>query len=268
MIEIGEVRTLKIEEFSIAFDAMKHGKPEFAYGADSFRLGPVLGQGGTKSVYNARISGEQVALALPNTVDNSVRAAQKWQEELHEPPVTDAIRKLGLKVNDRCAVTQISVDGITFPAITFTRYADLAIEVRDHKNISSSAVKADIFAETPTLDSFIDDSRNLAHETAELIKNDVILGGDSINLGIDEKGLHLFLNDLAHATFAKLSEEDTEIYAARLSMWAVNAIYGGLSHEEYNKHREFFEGDAFDFRHGQAYKQFTSIVLAEAGISS
>lgn len=116
--------------------------------------------------------------------------------------------------------------------------------------------------------SFIEASRGLAHDTAALVKHSVLLGGDSFNLARNESGLHLFLNDLAHAEFEDLSEEDAEGYAGRASMRAVEALLSGLSWEEYDRHRDFFDGDSFHFRHGQAYKQFTDIVLAEAGISS
>lgn len=120
---------------------MKQCKPQLAHGNDSFILGRVLGQGGTKRVYDAQLSGEHVALALPNTVDGTARAAQKWQEALRELSVTDVVRELGFMVNTRCEVTPITVAGTSFPAITLTRYADLPVEVRDHKNSHSSVVK-------------------------------------------------------------------------------------------------------------------------------
>ena len=170
-------------------------------------------------------------------------------------------------VNTRCEVTPISVDGTLFPAITLTRYADLPVEVRDHKNPSSS-IEGDIFAKTPTLGDFIEASRGLAHDTAALVRHGVLLGGDLFNLERDQYGLHLFLNDLANAKIGNLREEAAAAYAAQASMWAVGALLNGLSWEEYKRHRDFFDGDAFHFLYGQAYKQFTDIVLAEAGISS
>jgi hypothetical protein len=268
MRELAPVQTLDQETFAIAFDAMEQGEPQLAHNGDRFRLGRILGQGGTKSVYDAQLSGEQLALALPNTVDGTAKAAQKWQDALREPPVTDVVRELGFLVNTRCDVTPITVDGTIFPAITLNRYADLPVEVRDRKNSSSSVVKGDIFPNTPTLGSFVEASRGLAHDTARLVGHGVLLGGDSFNLGRGENGLHLFLNDLAHTEFEDLNEEDAADYARRASMRAVDALLSGLSRKEYDRYRDFFDGDAFHFRHGQAYKQFTDIVLAEAGISS
>jgi len=268
MRELAPVQTLDQEAFTIAFDAMKQGKPQFTHGDDSFRLGRELGKGGTKSVYDAQLSGEQLALALSNTVDGTTRAAQKWQKALREPPVTDVVRELGFLVNTHCKVTPITVDGTSFPAITLTRYADLPLEVRDRKNPSSSVVRGDIFTKTPTLGSFIEATRGLAQDTAKVVGQGVFLEGDSFNLGRDDNGLHLFLNDLSNAQFRDSNEEDATKYAEYASSRAVEALISGLSWEEYGKHRDFFDGDAFHFLHGQAYKQFTDIVLAEAGISS
>jgi len=267
MRELAPVQSLDQEAFAVAFDALKH-RPQFSHGDVVFRLGKALGHGGTKSVYDARISGTPLALALPNTVDGRARAAQKWQEALREPPVTDVVRALGFLVNTRCEVTPINIDGTTFPALTMTRYADLPIEVRDRKNPHSSVVKSAIFSDTLTLGSFMESSQGLVQDTAALVKHGIILEADSFNLGRENKELRLFFNDLANAKFEELSEEDAARYAGQASMRAIQALQRGLTWEEYGKHSEFLESDAFHFQHGQAYKDFTDLVLVEAGISS
>ncbi len=268
MRELTPTPTLDHDAFAVTFEAMKQGNPQLSHRGVSFELGRVLGEGGTKTVYDTRIFDEPLALALPNKEDGVVKAAQKWQEALREPSATDVVRSLGFFVNTRCEVTQIGVNGTTFPAITLTRYSDLAIEVRDHKNARSSVVKGDIFTEPPTLDSFIETSRGVARETAALIEHGVLVCRDSVNIGRDDNGLHLFLNDLAKTEFEDLNEQDAAHYADRASKWAIGAILGGLSWQEYDKYSNFFDGDDFHFLHGQAFDRFTDIVRADAGISS
>jgi hypothetical protein len=171
-------------------------------------------------------------------------------------------------VNNRCDVETIGVDSTEFPAIVLTRYQDLAVEVRDRKNPSSSVVKGNIFPPVLDLGCLIEHSQGLIADTAKLVTHGVSVGGDSFNLCRDSEGLRLYLNDLSTAGFEELNEQDAAVYASQAAQYALDALLGGLSWEEYQLHKEFLDGDDFRFERGKAYIEFTENVLAEAGISS
>lgn len=267
MRELASPQPLDRESFEAVFAAMQGGDLTLTHNDKRLHLGPVLGRGGTKTVYATTVAGEKRALALPNIVDGSQTAARKWQNALREPEATEIIRRLGLLVNPCCEITPITIAGTPFSAITSTPYADLPFEVCDTKNPNSSTMRGDIFPTTPTLGSFMEASLGIAQDAAKLVKNGIVLGGDAFNVArTPADGLRLFLNDLSDATLE--GEKYAKEYAIRTSARALEALLCGLPAEEYERHAHVFDGPDFGSPGSRVFKDFAAVVLAEAGISS
>lgn len=55
---------------------------------DRFIISGLLGEGGSKTVFDAIINGKRRALAIPNSIDDPNAQAEKWNSVLQENPKT------------------------------------------------------------------------------------------------------------------------------------------------------------------------------------
>jgi len=183
-----------------------------------------LGQGGSKTVYDAIIDLEPIALALPNSTDDLNTVKKKWSEVLKEPENTKLVEGLGICTNS-CDIFPVEIGGIQFPALRSKRYQDLPYKVIDRKNPNSSTVNGAVIPNqglneenvAKMLESTLDD-------VVTLVDNGLAINADALNLCVDQNGkIRLFLCDLGSGLMEyKINKKPSEI--DRVSQWYVSWI--------------------------------------------
>ncbi|HSX06484.1 MAG TPA: hypothetical protein VLG92_02085 [Candidatus Saccharimonadia bacterium] len=241
--------------------AIRSGNFQVTLDDTAVNIQGTLGSGGTKTAYDVSINGEAFALALPNTVDDTGIALDKWEVALREPQATDRMREMGFIVNPICEVLPATINGVTFPAIKMTRYQDMPIQIRDGKNGNSSIIEDDLLPSDIRKGSFMDRTSGIRGDIAALIKNNVSIGRDSFNICVVDGQMRLYFNDLAQAKFEPIDNERVEEYAEFYSKLAVGTIMNGMSYEEFQCHQGFFN-EYFGFR-GEGYGAFSGLVMDE-----
>ncbi len=172
----------------------------------------VLGKGGSKSVYDAEWNGNRFALALPNVVDSANGAFGKWTRTLTEPYKTALIRDISLCTNTFCDAVPAIVNNVEIPVVAMTRYEDLPYKVIDTKRRESSTQKSVVYPIGGlTVENFLSLFTTVVDDCVTLLKNGVMLHGDSINVCMDETGcMRLYLNDLGEGMSQKDEEKNRE----------------------------------------------------------
>ena len=256
------LHTLDPASFDACLGSIRSGNFQISQDDTPIEIYGKLGSGGgTKTVYDASLDAERFALALPNTTDGTETALAKWRVALHEPNVTDTMRDMGFVVNPTCEVMPVNISGTPFPAIRMTRFQDMPIQVRDGKNHSASVIESDIFAGSLELTSFMDRTADIRSDIIALIRSGVSIGRDSFNVCLIDGQLRLFFNDLASAKFGPVDSERREEYADFYSKFAIGAIKNGMSHDEFQHNKNFFD-EHFGFQ-GSGYEEFLRPIMAE-----
>ena len=228
-------------------DSMRKGQLEVTHEEDSLEVGKRLGEGGTKTVYEAVIGDSPFALAVPNIVDGVEVMTQKWKVVLQEPANTERVRGMELFANPTCEALPVSINGVSFTAIQMARYQDLPYQVMDGKNSRSSTVTGDVLPIELTGDSFEEYFGSIVPDVQSLINNGVWVGIDSLNICLVDGKPRIFLSDLGGAEFEEIPEETRARVAERYVSNAFSAFLNGLTEAEYQKHKEFFDGEPFEF---------------------
>ena len=70
--------------------------PEISVAGENLSIMGKLGEGGTKSVYEAVLNGANVAISVPNFIDSRETRDQKWSEVKKEPERTAFLKEKGL----------------------------------------------------------------------------------------------------------------------------------------------------------------------------
>lgn len=228
-------------------DSMQKRQLEVKHAGTSLEIGQKLGSGGTKTVYEANIESKPFALALPNVVDGVDKMIQKWQVALCEPENTARVRALGLLANPIYEALPIDINGVPFTAFKMTRYQDLPFQIMDGKNSNSSTVQGNVLPVELDDVTFEEFFGNITDDVNSMILNGLRVGLDSVNICIVNDIPRIFLSDLGNAQFEPFSQEDMPAQAERYVSYALSAFQNGLTEEEYQRHKAFFDSEPFKF---------------------
>jgi len=239
---------------------MRDGKHDIKVNGEPVEVIRPLGAGGTKKVFDVALGGNRVALALPNDVDGVIRMKQKWENIMHEPENTNRVRALGIPTNTVCETVPITLNGVPFDALRLTRYEDLPFQVLDGKNRLSTEYAGSVLPEQLDSESFQALFGGIVTDTATLISNGVHLGRDSFNVCVVDNGLRLFLNDLGSARFEPFEPGEIDHVSQQYTISTLDAFVNGLNEEEYQRHKGFLDGKAFEFNNPDKM----SVILARA----
>jgi hypothetical protein len=256
-----------IENFHQALAEIKKGDFRLSDGQNPVMISGILGEGGSKTVYDVKIGEDDIALALPNITDNTVIAERKWNNVLQEPDKTTAVRESGLRTNTVCSTKTIEINGVAFPALIMTRYQDLPFEVRDSKNRRSSILKTRMIPEEGvTIDQLLSLFGGISADIESLVRNGIHLGKDSFSISVDGEGVRLYLNDLGNSKIEPFSKKDIPNVCDAYVRYAVIAFIESLSDEEYDGSKELLSeisGLKNNFE-----KKLTARILANIGDQS
>lgn len=228
-------------------DSMRKGQLEVAYQGTQLEMGKRLGEGGTKTVYEAVIGDGHFALGFPNTVDGVERMSQKWKVALQEPDKTARVREMGLFANPICEALPVDINGVPFTVIKMARYQDLPYQIMDGKDSRASTVKSEVLPSEIDRISFESYFESVIPDVQTLITNGVRVGVDSLNVCLVDGKPRIFLSDLGSADFEDIPEEARPRVAERYVGNLFSAFLNGLTEAEYQKHKSFFDGEHFRF---------------------
>jgi hypothetical protein len=226
-------------------DSMRKGQLEATHDGTSLEIGRKLGEGGTKTVYEAVINSNPFALAFPNATDGVQIMTQKWKVALQEPANTDKIKAIGLFLNPICEVMKVNINGAPFPILKMARYQDLPFQIMDGKNPRSSTVDTEILPKQLDDATFEEYFSSILPDLQSLIQNGVRVGIDSVNICIVDGKPRIFLSDLGNAEFELIPRETMSKISEKYVMFASGAFLNGLTETEYQKHKVFFDGETF-----------------------
>lgn len=228
-------------------DSMRKGQLDITHEGTNLEVNKKLGNGGTKTVYEAVNNGSVFALALPNTVDGVERMTKKWNVALQEPTNTERVRSLGLLANHTCVPLSVNINGVPFTALQMTRYQDLPFPIMDGKNVTSSTVTGDILPADVNDSKFEEYFGKIIPDIRVMIQNGIQVGRDSINICLVNGEPRIFLSDLGNAQFESFTEEQRQPVSERYISFALSAFQNCLTESEYQKHKVFFESEPFKF---------------------
>lgn len=228
-------------------ESVDKGQLEVYFENNPVTISKKLGEGGTKRVYDATIDGEFFALAISNVVDGAEKMMRKWSLVRQEPSNTDRVRVIGLFTNPICELIPVSINGVPFTALKMKRNQDLPFQIMDGKNFHHSTNTDDILSEQLNIYQFEDYFEGIVDDIKMLLQNGVRLDIDSINICIVDGKPRIYLSDLGPAVFKPFSNDEISSVAENYVMFAVGAFLNGLTELEFQRHRVFFEGEAFDF---------------------
>jgi hypothetical protein len=244
-------------------ESLRRGKFDLKSGDKQIILAKSLGTGGTKTVYDAAIDNQHFALALPNTVDSVGIMESKWTIVMQEPHNTERVRILGINTNPVCETIDLSVNAIPFKGLRMMRYQDLPFQIIDGKNPSSSTIEQPLLPQQLTEHSFRSLFSGIQSDIAILIRNGVQLGADSFNLCVTDNGLRIYLNDLGSTEFSRFLPNELHDVCGTYIRTAISALINGLSETEFQKHKAFFEGNAFKLNNQNRISNIMSNTLYE-----
>lgn len=154
-----------------------------------------LGEGGTKSVYEAVLNGTNVAISIPNFIDSREIRAQKWSEVKREPERTAFLKEKGLLVNPLCETRSFIVNGEETECLVQMPFSQLPFKVFDGKDGSSTWDNGPLdFIESPK--GILKSLELVAQDIRTLVKSGILLNHDSLSFGIDGQEVRLYLFDL------------------------------------------------------------------------
>ena len=99
-----------------------------------FIISGLLGEGGSKTVFDTVINGKRRALAIPNSIDDPDTQAEKWNSVLQEPENAKLLSELGLLTVPEYEIITTTINGRELPALSMTPFSDLPFKVFDSKD--------------------------------------------------------------------------------------------------------------------------------------
>lgn len=94
-----------------------------------FIISGLLGEGGSKTVFDAIINGKRRALAIPNSIDDPDTQAEKWNSVLQEPENAKLLSELGLLTVPEYEIITTTINGRELPALSMTPFSNLPFKV-------------------------------------------------------------------------------------------------------------------------------------------
>lgn len=232
--------------FHQAFSELKSKNYKLEKNGQPILLRGIMGEGGSKTVYDATVEENPIALALPNTVDNTIVAERKWNNVLKEPENTAKIRDMGLLTNPICEQMGISINSIPIQAVKMMRYQDIPFEVRDAKNRKSSIIKTNLIPENGINE---EDLRilfdGIANDIETLVANGVLIGSDSMNIAVDKGHVRLYLNDLGSAKIRVITDDEIQGICESYARSAISSLINSLTEKEYRSAKDDLDTIAY-----------------------
>ena len=189
--------------------------------------------GGTKAVYDVLLQGQPYALALPHLdAVHPEELLRRWAIALQEPEHTSFLRENGCYVNEIMDARLVRAKDAYFPGLFMKRFQDHDYAIFDAKNRRSSHELFKV-AEGLSDELAADKLAPMTGDIRRLLNMGVHLGRDSFNLCLVDGLPHVYLNDLAHASFSPFSPTERVDYAQTYVAAAIGAVLETVSMRVY-----------------------------------
>ena len=203
----------------------------------------LLGEGGSKTVFDTIINGKRRALAVPNSIDGHDTQAEKWNSVLQEPENAKLLSELGLLTVPEYEIITTTINGQELPALSMTPFSDLPFRVFDGKDGTQTHTHGPL----SHIEHFSDISSYITGfgaDIATLTQSGIILSRDSISFAaLPDGSMRLFFYDLQNMTINDdfVNEDDLRGDYSKLVVYMLDNIF------DYQQLRRF-EEQGYDFR--------------------
>ena len=210
---------------------------------DRFIISGLLGEGGSKTVFDAIINGKRRALAIPNSIDDPDTQAEKWNSVLQEPENAKLLSELGLlTIPEYEIITTTTINGRELPALSMTPFSDLPFRVFDSKDGTQTYTHGPL----SHIEHFSDISSYITGfgtDIATLTQSGIILSRDSISFAaLPDGSMRLFFYDLQDMTINNSTNKDN--LRAGYSGLIVSMLDNIFDYQQLMR----FEEQGYDFR--------------------
>lgn len=210
---------------------------------DRFIISGLLGEGGSKTVFDAIINGKRRALAIPNSIDDPDTQAEKWNSVLQEPENAKLLSELGLLTIPEYEIITTTINGRELPALSMTPFSDLPFKVFDSKDGTQTYTHGPLshiehFSDIP---SYI---TGFGADIATLTQSGIVLSRDSISFAaLPDGSMRLFFYDLQNMTINddSVNKDDLREDYSKLVVSMLDNIF------DYQQLMRF-EEQGYDFR--------------------
>src|SRR5690606_26119617 len=114
-------------------------------------------------------------------------------------------------------------------------------------NPTSSTMSGSILPQQLDAASFEEYFGSILPDIERMLRNGVRVSKDSINICLVDGKPRIFLSDLGDAKFDEIPKDRFRTFAEGYVGFAEESFINSLDEEEYQKHKPFFESEAFSF---------------------
>ena len=208
----------------------------------NFIISGLLGEGGSKTVFDTVINGKRRALAIPNSIDDPDTQAEKWNSVLQEPENAKLLSELGLLTVPEYEIITITINSQELPALSMTPFSDLPFRVFDSKDGTQTYTHGPL----SHIEHFSDISSYItgfSTDIATLTQSGIILSRDSISFAaLPDGSIRLFFYDLQDMTINNSTNKDN--LRAGYSRLIVSMLDNIFDYQQLMR----FEEQGYDFR--------------------
>lgn len=209
---------------------------------DRFIISGLLGEGGSKTVFDTVINGKRRALAIPNSIDDPDTQAEKWNSVLQEPENAKLLSELGLLTIPEYEIIVATINGRELPALSMTPFSDLPFRVFDSKDGTQTYTHGPL----SHIEHFSDISSYITGfgaDIATLTQSGIVLSRDSISFAaLPDGSMRLFFYDLQDMTINNSTNKDN--LRAGYSGIIVSTLDNIFDYQQLRR----FEEQGYDFR--------------------
>lgn len=207
-----------------------------------FIISGLLGEGGSKTVFDAIINGKRRALAIPNSIDDPDAQAEKWNSVLQEPENAKLLSELGFLTIPEYEIITTTINGRELPALSMTPFSDFPFKVFDSKDGTQTYTHGPL----SHIEHFSDISSYITGfgaDIATLTQSGIILSRDSISFAaLPDGSMRLFFYDLQDMTINNSTNKDN--LRAGYSGLIVSMLDNIFDYQQLMR----FEEQGYDFR--------------------
>lgn len=207
-----------------------------------FIISGILGEGGSKTVFDTIINGKRRALAVPNSIDGHDTQEEKWNSVLQEPENAKLLSELGLLTVPEYEIITTTINGQELPALSMTPFSDLPFRVFDGKDGTQTYTHGPL----SHIEHFSDISSYITSfgaDIATLTQSGIVLSRDSISFAaLSDGSMRLFFYDLQDMTINNSTNKDN--LRAGYSGLIVSMLDNIFDYQQLMR----FEKQGYDFR--------------------
>lgn len=184
----------------------------------------VFGKGGSKTVLDATIDGERMALAIPNPTDDLETQMQKWSTVIQEPHSAELLSSLGLLTIPEYNLIPVTINNKEVQALGMTPFPDLPFTVFSGKDGGQTYTSGPL-SDIEHFSDVIPHTDGIINDVATLARSGVMLYRDSISFAASpNESLRLFFYDLQGMSFDNTTpaNELAERYASMIAFMLDN----------------------------------------------